>query len=479
MRPADLKSEVLPALLLGLARRRPDYARFAGALPSDDRAADLKAAALLSQALRLERPPAPPDYAVDEPVAGGRARIPEEARAAFVRLFGSGRGGLPVHDPLAAAMASALDRLSLAPHPFDFHRLEPFLRAHADKLGAAVAAWLDREVAGDRTSGYFDGEALTDEDWALAAPARRERYVRERRRTDPAAARALVEAVWASEKAEMRLRLLRALGGRVSDDDRPFLEGLATDRAPTVRDVAAYLLALLDGRDDGGPALKAVLDRIRQEKAGFLRRRAVLKLELPANVQANDGLRWIRTAFAPIDLGALLKALGMEADQAIEAAGDDEWLLAAFATMAMGARRFDVLARISRLSAAPVLLLAGGFPGETDFAAADARDFAAAVFSAGPDVPATVLAQALQTFQALTDAPLPAEVFDAVARRSEGVLTGDDAAVRSPLLTSLAIVAPASRRQAVRSAATGLPDGGGPVVAWLDLLDRLEKGIPR
>ncbi len=37
--------------------------------------------------------------------------------------------------PLAAGMALALERLFMAPHPYDFHRLEPFLRAHAERLG--------------------------------------------------------------------------------------------------------------------------------------------------------------------------------------------------------------------------------------------------------------------------------------------------------------------------------------------------------
>ena len=75
---------------------------------------------------------------------------------------------------------------------------------------------------------------ITDDNWTEATPARRERYINERRRADPATARALVEAVWASETADMRLRLLGPLSVRLGPDDRAFLEGLAKDRAPKV-----------------------------------------------------------------------------------------------------------------------------------------------------------------------------------------------------------------------------------------------------
>jgi hypothetical protein len=479
MKPVDLKSDVLPAFLLGRARRKPTYARLGGSWPADGDGADLKAAALLSQALRLERPPAPATYAAPAAVAMGRARVPEEARAAFVRLFGAGKGGLPANDPLASAMASALDRLSLAPHPLDFHRLEPFLRTHADKLGGAVAAWLDRDAAALDDGDVLDGDGITDADWTLATPARRERYIRERRRSDPGTARALVEAAWASEKADLRLRLLRALGGRLGDDDRPFLESLATDRASTVRDLAAHLLARLDGRRDDGRALKAVLDRISRRTSGLLRRRTILTIEPPADVPAEEGFRWIRSAFAAIDLDALLKALDMDADQAIAAAADDDLLTAAFAVMALRSRRFDLLGRTAMLSTFPLMLLAEGVPDDADVAADEAPALAAAVFSTFPDLPPSAIASALRTYHQMTDAPLPPRIFEGLLARWTSLPAGDDVAVRSQLLTALAIVAPAAGRPDLRRLANDQPDIGGPVAAWLDLLHRLEEAVPR
>ncbi len=51
----------------------------------------------------------------------------------------------------------------------------------------------------------------------------------------------------------------------------------------------------------------------------------------------------------------------------------------------------------------PVSLLAGQLVGDLDLGADDATAFATAVFSAGADVTASVLAAALQTFHALAE----------------------------------------------------------------------------
>ena len=62
------------------------------------------------------------------------------------------------------------------------------------------------------------------------------------RRTDPAAARARVEAVWHDEQAATRAGLVDALAVGLSDADEPFLESTLDDRAVTVRAAAAALL---------------------------------------------------------------------------------------------------------------------------------------------------------------------------------------------------------------------------------------------
>lgn len=67
------------------------------------------------------------------------------------------------------------------------------------------------------------------------------------RRTDPAAARALVEATWRDEQAAARAGMVDALATGLSDEDEPFLESTLDDRAATVRAAAAALLDRLPG----------------------------------------------------------------------------------------------------------------------------------------------------------------------------------------------------------------------------------------
>jgi hypothetical protein len=93
--------------------------------------------------------------------------------------------------------------------------------------------------------------------WAWAAPAdpgdARERFatgtwperlavLTSSRRTDPAAARELVESTWQDEQAAARAGMVDSLAINLSDADEPFLESTLDDRAATVRAAAAALL---------------------------------------------------------------------------------------------------------------------------------------------------------------------------------------------------------------------------------------------
>lgn len=62
------------------------------------------------------------------------------------------------------------------------------------------------------------------------------------RKADPAAARELVAARWATEPADRRLRLLEVLAIDLSARDAEFLAGLEKDRSPKVRRRAAQLV---------------------------------------------------------------------------------------------------------------------------------------------------------------------------------------------------------------------------------------------
>lgn len=335
MSAPDLKTIVLPALLAGTARRPIDLSRlFDGAVSPGDTKSSLKALALAGQALRFDRPAPPSSYAAIQVRNPSRRNVPEALRPALVRLVGDGKSAVPPQDDLALAMALALERHRLQPHPFDFPHLDGFLRAHAERLGPDVCAWVDRDKAGDEKRGYFDSEVLDDGNWHEAAPARRQLFIEDRRRQDADAARALVEAVWPNERAEQRLRLLQALRRGLSSADAPFLEGLAQDRAPRVRDLAERYLSRLPGATRQNPALKSVMERIVRKEAGILRKRATLKLELPATVTGEDWLGWVVQSFEDVELEELAHALGLPAEDMIAAAAKDSCLSTAMAVMA-------------------------------------------------------------------------------------------------------------------------------------------------
>ncbi|MFF0461066.1 DUF5691 domain-containing protein [Streptomyces mexicanus] len=63
----------------------------------------------------------------------------------------------------------------------------------------------------------------------------------------PAAARELLAATWATERAEDRLMFLDSLRTGLGPDDEPFLEQALTDRSRNVRATAAELLSALPG----------------------------------------------------------------------------------------------------------------------------------------------------------------------------------------------------------------------------------------
>ncbi|WP_103541881.1 DUF5691 domain-containing protein, partial [Streptomyces sp. SM1] len=67
------------------------------------------------------------------------------------------------------------------------------------------------------------------------------------RAREPAAARELLAATWAAERAEDRLMFLDSLRSGIGPDDEPFLEQALADRSRNVRATAAELLSALPG----------------------------------------------------------------------------------------------------------------------------------------------------------------------------------------------------------------------------------------
>jgi hypothetical protein len=346
MNPRTLKNQAWPALLAGTGRQplslRGGLEELAGGDPA---VAALNALSLTGQALRFERPAPPPSFAVEPEIRDQRPLTPDALRRPLLRLLNGKRPS----DDLALALAWAFAEHKIRPHPFDMPRMEAFARAHAAHLGLAAQHWAAQQ--GDAIAeprGFFDADDLDELTWSNAQPARRARFIAERRRQDPAAARTLVEAVWPQESAEARLRLLTALEPGLGPGDQPFLESLGKDRAPRVRALALRFLARMPGQSGDHPALKAALERIRRSTAGLLRKRQTLALELPVTVKEQEAKTWIRETFAEVGCAELAHALALTETEMVEGAEKDENLSLALAWMATQDNRFDLLDQLAK-----------------------------------------------------------------------------------------------------------------------------------
>jgi hypothetical protein len=336
MSARDLKATILPGLLSGARNGLPLEKIGAGDA--------LQALSLTAQALRFDRPAPPRQFDVEEKVVDDRPIVALDLRKLLLRLLTpKNRTSLQ-----AARVAHALSAANLRLYPLHLPLLDEFVRAHAEILGPEALAYAQREAPAEQKQNYFAPDQLTDETWMLATPAVRARYIMDRRVSDPAIARALVEAVWTTENADNRLRLLGAIREHLSEADQPFLAGLAKDRAPRVRELAQRLLARLPGFEGDNPALRNVLERIKAGKTGLVFKKPMLTLELPATVHKSMAAAWIRENFAGVGLDELARALSMTVGDMIEAAHKDAPMIFACFIMATEEKRFDAIDTIVR-----------------------------------------------------------------------------------------------------------------------------------
>ncbi len=337
MNARELKSRVLSVLTSGTRREQlvPDDDVFR----KDDPKLALKALSFVGQALRFDPKVVPSQFVTEDWPRDDRRILPEALRAPILRLL----DGHKCTEDTAVTVAWALEKRRLRPHPFDLPKMDAFVRRHAEHLGIMAQYWAQRDSPVERRQGYFDAEDVNEQSWTDAPLARRVKFLEELRQRDAAKARDMLKAAWARENAEARARLLAALQVALGTDDIAFLEGLAKDRAPRVKALAHRLLARLTGAAGDNPALAACVERIQKTKAGLLRRRIELKLELPATVKEHAANRWIQELFADVSLEELERALDVTESELVAAAEKDERLLFALALMASRERRFDLL----------------------------------------------------------------------------------------------------------------------------------------
>lgn len=322
-----LKSQVLPLLLSGVR---------GGAVPKIvGIETDLHALALTAQALRFDRPARPEHFLIDEAVIEARRVVDDATREMIVRLLTEDR----LHsgfDVLKSALAKALAANRARLHPFDLPRLESFVEAHADDLGAEALAYSQRNVVADRRKSYFAPEATSDETWMLGNRGEKARYIARRRGEDPAVARLLVEEVWASQDVESRVRIAGSLRVGATSDDKEFLTSLMKDRSPRVRDVIRGILVRLPDYVGEDGHLKSVKSRIRVKDYGVpMMRRTEMRIDLPSNVGYYGASSWIQENFGKISLAEFAASYEMSVDEVIKAASCDDNMIFGVLVMAV------------------------------------------------------------------------------------------------------------------------------------------------
>jgi hypothetical protein len=258
------------ALILGLARN-----------PLPETSGDaLTTVALVAARGRYARS-APPREKPDPPIADSDQTIlvPDKARSLLIRLF-TGKDASAT-DGIAFACVTALRQAGLRLHPFDYSRLEDFVARFANDLGVQERQWLNivRPEGRQEEEPYSDAP-VTEETVAKASKTRKLSFLKAVRRSDAARARSLIEGLMPGEPANMRAELAGLLGAGLSNDDRHFLEGLAADRAQSVRDTAEMLLARLPDTAAYYRKLERARDMIEIKTRGLVKKTVTLSLRI-------------------------------------------------------------------------------------------------------------------------------------------------------------------------------------------------------
>jgi len=476
MNAKTLKAQALPALLAGTSRQPMNFSAGLEVLQRADAAgATLDALSLTAQALRFQRPLPPPSFNAEAEIQDHRPILPDALRRTLIRLLNDKK----TTDDLDLALAWAFARCKVRPHPFDLPKIDAFVRVHAEHLGQTAQHWTEqREDSAVEPQNYFDADELDAATWSRAPLGQRARFIAEGRKRDAAAARALVESVWAQENADGRVRLLMALEAGLSNGDQAFLEGLAKDRAPRVRSLAQRYLARICGGAGEHPALQACLERIRRSTTGLLKKRTALTLELPATVKEHEAKSWIRSAFADVSCDELARALDLSEAAMMESAAKNENLLLAFTLMATQDRRLDLLDSIvgGGLNDAWEQLSVCAVPELGLMATEERLRWAEILVRPYGGKPPTSYAAWSWLHRALQGAG-PAVLFEPVFRSSRWLTDLlDDKKLSSEWLELLASLCPAEQRGQLRALMTPLdPTLTITALPLLEILDSLEK----
>ena len=351
MTAVDPWQELLAAALLGTGRRPlpPTGAATGGALGSllaaltdaqdptpggqDPEGMLLSASAVVALHRRAGRRPAvdpgpaPQPCPPDEALPCGRAA----ARHLAMVLHGGYGDLLPEWLDALAAAGRRLPEEHL-PALLDLARARPELRAAVDPVLGRRGRWL----AGQNPAWSWAVGAAPEAAWRSGGRAERLALLAALRATDPDRARALVEATWDEEGAELRAAMVERFGLGLRMDDEPFLEGALDDRAVWVRRAAAALLARLPASRLCARMTGRALPLLRLDPGPPPRLEATLPEALDA-ATTRDGVAprhpsrlgkragWLLQLVEAVPPAAWCEHLGAQPADLVRIAGHDGW----------------------------------------------------------------------------------------------------------------------------------------------------------
>ncbi len=282
--------------------------------------AEVALVALTGQALQVLFRPVPPRLTPRPLLPALSAPTPPEAiRARIRRLLVARRSDMSGPKGLVLFLAAR----GYAMHPADW-----LPRAADDWVPALYAPWQSWAASEPLDDVAETLTAETYDNWPRAA--RRTALVA-LRRSNPAAARAIIAARAAGEPADRRLALLQILEHGLSADDVPILESFARDRSDRIQALVRMFLARL-GRSSGDAALaRELAPMVELGRVGLLKRRNQLTFR-PLKTRPLENRR--RELMSVVSLAELAAALSVEERGLVETVPVDPARVGdAFATM--------------------------------------------------------------------------------------------------------------------------------------------------
>ncbi|MEQ1669316.1 MAG: DUF5691 domain-containing protein [Hyphomicrobium sp.] len=359
---SEVHARIRQAMMLGLTRQPLTVPLALQPLLSglpEERAPALALLALAGQRQRFVPPLLPALDPVSETARrmhdDTRPVMPPVARRAMLRLAASVE-----KEHAGSVLAIAVRRAGEAGcrlHPFDLPGLARHIKTDAANPGLAERAYLSLVDTGSEEDEASQGpifDRITPANWTTFPRGDRRTFVAGMRRTDAAGARALVESVWKTEQAPMRVALIESLAAGLSLDDKPFLERAATDRADSVKQKASQLLSSMPATE-GFEARLAEAARCFTRPHGLARVIAAigagtggsLTFALPDSIKTPaEALAARDRLFSGVPLDALASAAGAAPLEILAALPADPFYAMLFLTTALDAGETECARRI-------------------------------------------------------------------------------------------------------------------------------------